>query len=347
LVTCGPGVVVFIPGRAFNVIVGADGVFQMDTVPPGTYEVHFEHNGVLLQALQAVVTDTVVDLGSISLVDPLNDAANCGACGNVCAPTQSCVQGQCSGAVCGAGQSMCGTTCLDLSTDVNNCGQCGRACGGGSQCVNGSCLAPPQCSTPSDCPGSDTVCASRTCVQGVCGFTFATAGTPGPNQVAGDCKQTVCDGSGNLITQNADFDLPDDGNQCTNDLCSNGNPVHQFALFGTACSQNGGNFCDGSGACINTLTDVNNCGVIGNHCTVANGTPVCVNGQCSVNTCNSGFGNCNGLVMDGCEINVLNSANNCGACGLACNAGQVCVNGQCSGADFSAGAPAQIPSGRR
>ena len=397
IVTCSPqGVVVFVPGRAFNVFVGADGVFQMDNVPPGTYEVHIERNGNALQVVQAVVTDTVFDFGSITLNDP------------TCSPT------------CGAGQSMCGNTCIDTSNDSNNCGGCGRVCGGGSVCSNGSCSAPPQCSTPSDCPGTDSVCASRTCIAGVCGFNFAAAGTPAPNQTAGDCKKLACDGSGNLINQNDDSDLPqDDGNQCTQEVCNNGMPTYPVKPAGTACNQNGGNVCNSTGQCVpsgsctpqtwypdfdadgygspffgtvqsctappgyvangtdcddsdsskspgapevcdgrdnncNIQVDeggvcntVSSCGTVGNFCSFANAEAQCVNGQCAVAACNAGFDNCDAQPANGCETDIRTSLNNCGACGLACSAGQVCTNGFCSSADFSAGPPVQISSGQQ
>jgi hypothetical protein len=71
-------------------------------------------------------------------------------------------------------------------------------------------------------------------------------------------------------------------------------------------------------------------------CTIANGVGTCAAtpGTCSVASCNPGFGDCNGLVGDGCEINTNTSASNCGGCGNACNpvhaSSATCAAGTCS-----------------
>ena len=49
--------------------------------------------------------------------------------------------------------------------------------------------------------------------------------------------------------------------------------------------------------------------------------------------CAPGYANCNGSSADGCEINITNSATNCGACGHVCalaNATSGCVSGNCT-----------------
>ena len=56
--------------------------------------------------------------------------------------------------------------------------------------------------------------------------------------------------------------------------------------------------------------------------------------------CASGFANCNGSSVDGCEINTNTSATNCGACGNVCafpNATSGCVSGNCSIVSCNAG----------
>jgi hypothetical protein len=82
------------------------------------------------------------------------------------------------------------------------------------------------------------------------------------------------------------------------------------------------------------LSDPNNCGSCGNVCPpLANSTPACFSGLCSF-VCNVGFADCNNLSVDGCEINFLSDANNCGACGTICptkpNSTPSCVSGICS-----------------
>lgn len=48
------------------------------------------------------------------------------------------------------------------------------------------------------------------------------------------------------------------------------------------------------------------------------------NGKCLL-----GFADCDALVTNGCEINVVNNSNNCGACGNTFTSEKKCVNGVC------------------
>lgn len=88
-------------------------------------------------------------------------------------------------------------------------------------------------------------------------------------------------------------------------------------------------------------TDKNNCGACGTVCTaLANGTSKCENGTCMVSTCNSGYGNCDGLYPNGCETNLNTSITNCGACNNVCTVAHgtpACSGGSCAVASCSAG----------
>jgi hypothetical protein len=85
---------------------------------------------------------------------------------------------------------------------------------------------------------------------------------------------------------------------------------------------------------ISTQNDVNNCGNCGLTCPPrANAAPACQGGNCSV-ICNAGYSNCNGILADGCEVNLQSDVNNCSACGNACpqrpNAVSLCSSSNCS-----------------
>ncbi len=127
------------------------------------------------------------------------DAANCGACGNVCGPGAGC----CSGA------------CTQFSTDANNCGKCGNACPSGSICCNASCL--PQSSLltdPLNCGTCGNVCAGgMPCCNGTCANVF---GSDPMN--CGACGNAC--GAGQVCCVGVCSDLTDDyhcgqcGNNC-------------------------------------------------------------------------------------------------------------------------------------
>lgn len=102
----------------------------------------------------------------------------------------------------------------------------------------------------------------------------------------------------------------------------------QACISGTgACDANPNNGCE-----TNTNTSIGDCGTCGNACNLPNATPVCSNGGCQVAACNVGFGNCNGVSADGCEVDTTTSMNNCGACNSVCdlpNASEVCGASLC------------------
>jgi hypothetical protein len=127
--------------------------------------------------------------------------------------------------------------------------QDGQDCTGGA-CQNGVCTA--ECSSPQNCPGTDTDCQTRTCTGGTCGMSFANAGTAVTVQTAGDCKKTVCDGNGGTTNEVDNTDLPaDDGDDCTQVACISGTPQFANQPSGSPCIEGGQpGTCNGSGACI-------------------------------------------------------------------------------------------------
>lgn len=111
------------------------------------------------------------------------------------------------------------------------------------------CPTPPACAIPEDCPDPELLCVVATCTNGLCGRAFAAEGTPSSpgRQTAGDCQVFVCDGNGDDRSEPDDTDLPDDGNPCTDNVCTNGAPSHPPLPTGTGCG--GGSTCDGAGNC--------------------------------------------------------------------------------------------------
>lgn len=195
---------------------------------------------------------------------------------------------QCTSDVCTSGAPShpplaSGTTCSQGG---------GAVCNGAGACV--------ECLTASTCPGTDTECAMRTCTSNTCGFSFQPSGTATSSQTPGDCHQNQCDGAGNLANAVFDADVPDDGMQCTDDLCSSGTPSHTPVSMGTACTEGGGTECDGSGMCVQCLAP-SDCPGVDNACQ----TRTCVVGACGFSYQPSGtvvvstVGDCHANQCDG------------------------------------------------
>jgi hypothetical protein len=143
---------------------------------------------------------------------------------------------------------------------------------GGAYCdAAGGCV---QCNRPDQCPGVTDECQAPTCLGGTCSTAFTSAGVAVASQVAGDCRENQCDGTGGVVSVALNTDLPaDDGNTCTADTCSSGAPVHPPVSVNTACTQNGGSYCDGASACV--------------QCTAAAQCPG-VDSECAARVCNAG-----------------------------------------------------------
>jgi hypothetical protein len=65
--------------------------------------------------------------------------------------------------------------------------------------------------------------------------------------------------------------------------------------------------------CIDTSSDVNNCGGCGAGCKLDNATPSCGGSQCAIKQCSNGFSDCDGKAANGCECPDLGDANH-GCC---------------------------------
>jgi hypothetical protein len=198
---------------------------------------------------------------------------------------------QCTDDVCTAGVPF-----NPSSASGTACNQGGQVCSGAGTCV--------ECVAPQTCPGQDTECQARTCVGNACGIVYATAGKPVAAQTAGDCQESQCDGAGAVVPVPSGADLPVDGNQCTDDVCTAGAPSNPASSPGATCDQSGGQVCSGAGTCVecvvpqtcpgqNTECQYRTC--VMNACGLqftAAGTDVMAQtaGDCHVNECNGAGG---------------------------------------------------------
>ena len=126
--------------------------------------------------------------------------------------------------------------------------------GGGSHCnATGTCV---QCNIVADC-GVATECKSFTCTGGTCNQVNVASGTVTTAQTAGDCHRNQCDGSGNIVNAVFNGDVPVDGMECTDDVCTAGVPSNPPSATTQTCT---GGHCDGSGSCVG-CTVPGDCGV--------------------------------------------------------------------------------------
>lgn len=232
---------------------------------------------------------------------------------------------QCTGDVCTAG------------TPSNPPLASGTACtqGGGLVCNGaGTCV---QCVTAATCPGTDTACRTRTCNANMCGFAFAAAGTVTATQTTGDCKENQCDGAGNIVGAAANGDVPVDGNQCTDDVCTKGVASNPPTASGTACAQGGGTLCNGAGTCVQCITAA----------TCPGADTECQTRTCTGNICGFAFAPSGTAVAaqiaGDCKSDVCNGA---GAVTTVNANGDVPVDGnQCTDDLCAAGVPSNPPKG--
>lgn len=258
-------------------------------------------------------------------VDILSDPQNCGACGKACAAGQPCLKGKCG---CPNGLVPCPgpggrVVCTDTQTDDFNCGKCGKLC---TQPPPDACDDMPT-NTYYGCGGGD-------CVQLKCGGASA------------DCNQDLgtlgCQSDGCEVE-----DLQTDRNNCGgcgikcvgDEQCIDEGFGYECAV---PCARFNKTKC--KWGCFDLLNDPNNCGGCDDRCRNAgpNESRSCKKGLC-VFDCLPGFADCNGDPSDGCEVNLKNHPESCGACGNRCDiaAGQPCVDGRCLMTECDGGLPVE------
>ncbi len=242
--------------------------------------------------------------------DLLNDPANCGACGAVCAQGHVCTSGACV-LSCQEGYADCSGTCRDLMTDQYNCGTCGLTCAAGYLCIDGSCA--PDCpdgytscsgicknltNDPANCGECSNACAAgEVCLSGSCSFT---------------CPAPYIDCSGSCADLDTDhLNCGSCGNEClSGQVCEAGACANSCIAGLTLCS----------GACRDLMRDPENCGSCASRCGTGEN---CYDGSCLA-ACPGGFTDCSGTCRD------LDSDRlNCGACENECLDGERCTGGTC------------------
>ncbi len=293
--------------------------------------------------------------------DTSSDENNCGSCGNVCPsyPNSNpvCENSQCS-YECGVGWKDCNGVASDgceinINTDVDNCGSCGNVCPNapagshkhrvcnagtcGLECDDGYHECAGWCysnTDPDHCGTSCNVCPNgphtqqRTCewsdAEGDYECGFVCEPNWGDCTTADGCETDLttvsnCGACGNACTSAPEHAVP----ICTNDgsgyacdwQCETG-----WHKVGDHCERNDDPSCCGN-ACLTCTSG-------------SNSTPVCTwdaslgDYTCGCE-CDSGFANCDGSCINGCEINITTTSN-CGACGNSCTGAPAHAHNLCT-----------------
>jgi hypothetical protein len=131
-------------------------------------------------------------------------------------------------------------------------------------------------------------------------------------------------------------DTQTDVNHCgaCNTRCPQG-PNATASCVGGACRlacDIGFGDCDGmpTNGCETALRSTAlHCGRCGNACPERENARVfCSSGRCEF-VCTTGFGDCDGMPANGCEIDLTSDTAHCGTCGRACPVEWECVEGRC------------------
>ncbi len=159
--------------------------------------------------------------------------------------------------ICKSGSHECDPSGHGMGTLHRRSAPIAEICGSGvdEDCngvVDNGCGGEP-CTVATDCQYMDTACQTRTCINGVCGFDYAAAGTllPPEQQSDWDCKVSICDGAGKVTWTPDDNDLPP-VKPCVPGYCSNGQFLYDLDPAGTLCIDFNGQEgqCDGGGSCV-------------------------------------------------------------------------------------------------
>lgn len=257
---------------------------------------------------QAAGCDDRVINGNETSVDCGGDCSPCPE-NEPCEVGKDCVSTECNDKICGTecndGFANCDKSndngCeISLKTDLSNCGFCGNAC---------------------DLPNATAECSAGECKIAVDGCA------PGFQ----DCNGVAADG--------CEINLKTNKLNCgaCNKVCPdlNGDPSCNAGLCEITCSD-GFEDCDknvNNGCEINTKTNSKNCATCGHACPADPGNSAwCQNSVCGQTPCDPGKGDCNGNPVDGCETTTADDVNNCGGCGVKCeanNANVACQAGKC------------------
>ncbi len=244
------------------------------------------------------------------------NAANCGACGSACSAPNAlggCENSTCTVGICKQGFADCNSLIPDgcevnIGDDATHCGGCGNLC------------------TPA--ANTQPTCEAGACIFGACvpGYTNCNALAVDGCEVNTGADPFNCGTCGTTCPS-----TPNAAPGCNNGVCAVGTCTPGF------------DDCDNSiwsGCETELATNAFNCGMCGTVCgAIPNGYPKCAASACVIGGCDAGYADCDGVVANGCEVNLANNVMHCGLCdnvcppvtdGMPACAGYACGVGGCA-----------------
>jgi hypothetical protein len=209
--------------------------------------------------------------------------------------------------------------------------------------VPSTCADPCPCTVDKDCTDpTRSKCSNKVCVECVSTPTDSCMGASYCNSDSHCTPGCKAEADCQMISPGTHCSL--DLHQCVECVpttfpckdatktCSKSGSCAVTCSAGMPCT--GGGLCC-QGLCLDTKSDVLNCGACDFACKVLNGTPGCVADKCDFSKCSTGFAHCQGQANTGCETNIRTDVNNCGGCGKTCSGvlhanGVSCNAGACT-----------------
>jgi hypothetical protein len=150
--------------------------------------------------------------------------------------------------------------------------------------------------------------------------------------IGGDCKKGLFCCAGACVDPNDDvMNCGSCGNLCGTQHAA---PHCAMGVCSITCASGFGD-CDidpKNGCEADLKSSASSCGSCSVTCMAPNTPGSCRSGTCVTGQCNTGFGDCNNNLGDGCETDLKSSADHCGRCDTAChpaNGEGVCAAGKC------------------
>jgi hypothetical protein len=198
----------------------------------------------------------------------------------------------------------------------------GKAC----DISTGKCVP---CTSTSDLCTPSEHCDGNKCVTGCksddgCATAASDAGTDADGGETGTSSKTKCDVATHTCVDCAKDEHCAAGFLCVGNVCSAGCSTTKPCPTSESCC---------SGACVNTQSNTDHCGMCGGKCTTTTGTAKCETGACKVATCSGALKDCDGDFTNGCEVDTATTVAHCGGCGTTCAPANVtsakCETGAC------------------